>query len=69
MSDSPVSYTLSAKVVEYSRKTGPCSSLLFSLGQKALAIEEAGGAIEEVHGHLTADGDYRGLLIVDMGGA
>lgn len=68
MSDSPVTYTLTAKAVEYSRRGGPMSTLLFSLAQRCLLLEAKGMAVEEVHGHLTGDGDYRGLLIVDAGG-
>lgn len=41
------------------------SSLLFSFAQKALLEERAGAAWEQVHCHLTGDGDYSGLAIVD----
>jgi len=43
------------------------SSLLFSFAQKALREELAGAAVEQVHCHLTGDGDYSGLAIVDEG--
>lgn len=41
------------------------SSLLFSLAQKALLEERAGAAWEQVHCHLTGDGDYSGIAVVD----
>lgn len=43
------------------------SSLLFSMAQAALLAEQRGGAVEQVHCHLTGDGDYMGLAIVDGG--
>lgn len=41
------------------------SSLLFSLAQKALLEERVGAAWEQVHCHLTGDGDYSGIAVVD----
>lgn len=67
MSDSPVSYRLRYSAVEYGRRGGPMSSLLFSLAQQCLIWEAEGKAVEEVHGHLTGDGDYRGVCLVDPG--
>lgn len=67
MSDSPVSYTLRYQAVEYSRRGGQMSSLLFSLAQQALIWEHEGKAVEQVHAHLTGDGDYSGLCVVDPG--
>ncbi len=69
MSDSPVSYKLRYSAVEYSRRGGQMSSLLFSLAQQALIWEHEGKAVEQVHAHLTGDGDYAGMCIVDPGEA
>lgn len=43
------------------------SSLLFSLAQKALLEERVGAAWEQVHCHLTGDGDYSGIAVIDEG--
>jgi hypothetical protein len=53
--------------VEYSRRGGQMSSLLFSLAQQALIWEHDGRAVEQVHAHLTGDGDYAGICVVDPG--
>lgn len=65
MSDSPVSYRLRYSAVEYSRRGGQMSSLLFSLAQQALIWEAEGKAVEQVHCHLSGDGDYMGIALVD----
>jgi hypothetical protein len=65
MSDSPVSYRLRYSAVEYSRRGGQMSSLLFSLAQQALIWEAEGKAVEQVHCHLSGDGDYMGVALVD----
>lgn len=41
------------------------SSLLFSLAQQCLIWEAEGKEVEQVHGHLTSDGDYMGICLVD----
>ena len=64
---SDVTYSLTAKAVEYSRRGGQMSSLLFSLAQQALIWEGRGMAVEQIHCHLTGDGDYMGLAVVDEG--
>lgn len=69
MSDSPVSYRLRYSAVEYSRRGGNMSSLLFSLAQQALIWEQQGQAVEIVSCHLTGDGDYAGFCVVDPGEA
>lgn len=65
-SSAGVSYSLTAKAVEYSRRGGHMSSLLFSLAQQALIWEGQGMAVEQIHCHLTGDGDYMGLAVVDQ---
>jgi len=67
MSDSPVSYRLRYGAVEYSRRGGQMSSLMFSLGQQMLIWEAEGKAVEIVSCHLTGDGDYAGFAVVDPG--
>jgi len=69
MTDSPVSYRLRYSAVEYSRRNGPMSSLLFSLAQQCLLWEHDGKHIEQVHCHLTGDGDHMGVCLVDEHGS
>jgi hypothetical protein len=67
-----VSYDLNVQVLKVRvphMRRGTMSSLLFSLAQKALRLEERDFNIEQVHCHLTGDGDYMGLLLVDTGDA
>lgn len=58
-------YTLTARVDYMRRDTMP--SLLFSLAQKAIRDGLNGEQWEQVHCHLTGDGDYMALAIVDTG--
>lgn len=60
-----VAYELTVRV-DYVRKQS-MSSLLFSLAQATLIAEHKGEAVEQVHCHLTGDGDYMGVSIVDPG--
>lgn len=39
-------------------------ALLFSLAQQALIAERRGEAYEQVHCHLTGDGDYSAIAVV-----
>ena len=62
-----VAYRLRYGAVEYSRRGGQMSSLLFSLAQQALIWEMEGRAVEIVSCHLTGDGDYAGFCFVEPG--
>lgn len=55
-------YQLKVKV-EHMRRTS-MSSLLFSLAQQALILERKGEVFEQVHCHLTGDGDYSAIAVV-----
>lgn len=65
MTESPVTYTLRYSTVEYFRRNGQMSSLMFSLAQQFLIWEAEGKAVEQVHCHLTGDNDYMGIALVD----
>lgn len=62
-----VAYRLRYGAVEYSRRSGPMSSLLFSLAQQALIWETEGKNVELMSCHLTGDGDYAGFCLVEPG--
>jgi len=56
-------YTLAVRVDHMRRPS--MSSLLYSLAYRALAEERAGAAWEQVHCHLTGDGDYAAVALID----
>lgn len=55
-------YRLAVRV-DHARRTS-MSSLLFSLAQQALISERRGETFEQVHCHLTGDGDYSAIAVV-----
>ena len=55
-------YTLRVRVPHMRRRS--MAALLFSLAQQALIAERRGDAYEQVHCHLTGDGDYSAIAVV-----
>ena len=55
-------YHLRVRVDEGRKPTA--SALLFSLAQQVMRGERAGEAVQEVHCHLTGDGDYSAVVLV-----
>lgn len=55
-------YSLAVRV-DHMRRTS-MASLLFSLAQQALISERRGESFEQVHCHLTGDGDYSAIAVV-----
>lgn len=55
-------YQLRVRVPHMRRRS--MAALLFSLAQQALIAERRGEAYEQVHCHLTGDGDYSAIAVV-----